>query len=74
MMSLVRAQLGEPQQSSLLTTLFFYQNWLYVNSWGNSENRGSMSIVGVTRKTEYMIITSDRNYAVACFVLELICL
>ena len=35
---------------------------------------GSMSIVVVTRKIEYMIITSDRNYAVACFVVELICL
>ena len=29
-------------------------------SWGNSENR--------------IIITSDRNHAVACFVVELICL
>lgn len=33
-----------------------------------------MSIVGEIRKIEYMIITSDRNYAVACFVVELICL
>jgi hypothetical protein len=36
MMSLVRAQLGEPQQSSLLTTLFSFL--------------GSMSIVGEIRK------------------------
>ena len=35
-MSLVRAQLGEPQQSSLLTTLFSF--WLYVNSWGSPKN------------------------------------
>jgi hypothetical protein len=31
---------------------------------------GLISIVLTTRKIEYMIITSDRNYAVACFVVK----
>ncbi len=30
-----------------------------------------MSIVGATQKIEYMIITSDRNYAVACLAVKI---
>ena len=32
---------------------------------------GLISIVGATRKIEYMIITSDRNYAVACLTVKI---
>ena len=66
-MSLVRAQLGEPQQSSLLTTLFSFlskytaksgekvsvKKRLNFNSWGNSENR--------------IIITSDSELSCRLF-------
>ena len=45
----LQSKLGEPQQSSLLTTLFSF----FLN--------GSMSIVGVTLKIEYLIITSGRE-------------
>jgi len=65
MMSLVRAQLGEPQQSSLLTTLFSFLSKFTAKSSSMSivgvALKGSISIVVVTRKIEYMIITSDRN-------------
>lgn len=66
MMSLVRAQLGEPQQSSLLTTLFSFLSKFTAKSgekvsvnksvlWtvfsgSMSINSGSISRVGVTRK------------------------
>jgi hypothetical protein len=52
MMSLVRAQLGEPQQSSLLTTLFSFA-FLFMTENGASlcsKKYGSMSIVGVALK------------------------
>lgn len=32
---------------------------------------GLISIVLTTRKIEYMIITSDRNYAVACLTVKI---
>ena len=66
MMSLVRAQLGEPKQSSLLTTLFSFLSKFTAKSgekvsvnksvlWtvfsgSMSINSGSISRVGVTRK------------------------
>ena len=59
MMSLVRAQLGEPQQSSLLTTLFSFLSKFTAKSGEKVSVKktvlwtvfsGSMSIVGVTRK------------------------
>ena len=36
----LQSKLGEPEQSSLLTTLFsFLSKWLNFNSWGNPKNR-----------------------------------